>query len=275
MNRIDLRRLGGVMFVAGALVAGLFAAGAVSAKAPSAVRVTSVARGAIHMRFNLQRFQLDPKHRRLVARGNVVATYRSDGRVVAVTTQRTTLAVKQATTSCRVLHLELGELRLQLLGLIVSLTPTTDPSIVLDISANSNEALGKLFCQVLNAVQGGTTSAAATATRRLSAAVAGRYRSGVMTLDVPLRTQQTAAATTTAGTTTAAGAAVTPGQCEVLDLVLGPLNLDLLGLVVQLNQVELNVSANPVGTLGTLFCQLAGSTTTSTTATTTAGTTTG
>jgi hypothetical protein len=151
---------------------------------------------------------------------------------------------------------------------------------VLDISANSDEALGKLFCQVLQAVQGGTTGAATTATRKLSAAVAGRYRSsGVMTLDVPLRSTQSAATTTaatTTGTTTTSGSSgPAPGSCEVLDLVLGPLNLDLLGLVVQLNQVELNVSANPVGTLGTLFCQLAGGSTTSTVATTTAGTTTG
>ena len=63
------------------------------------------------MRFNLQRFQLDRTHRRLLARGNVVATYRSDGYVLATTTQRTTLAVRQTASSCRVLHLELGELR--------------------------------------------------------------------------------------------------------------------------------------------------------------------
>jgi len=50
------------------------------------------------------------------------------------------------------------------------------------------------------------------------------------------------------------------------------LHLDLLGLVVDLNTIELNISANPTGTLGTLFCHLAGSTSTS--ATTTAATTT-
>jgi hypothetical protein len=279
MDRLRLRRLGGVVFLAGLLVAGLLAAGAVSAKSTSAgAQRSSAVTGAVHVRFNLQRFQVDRVHKRLVAHGNVVATYRSGGRVLATTTKKTTLKVAQA-TSCRVLHLELGELRLQLLGLIVSLTPTTDPSIVLDISANGDEALGKLFCQVLQAVQGTTTTttSATKAARKLSSVMATRYRSsGVMSLDVPLRTNTAAATTTgttsTTTTTTAAGPA--PGQCEVLDLVLGPLNLDLLGLVVQLNQVELNVSANPVGTLGTLFCQLAGGPTTSTATTTTAGTTT-
>jgi len=55
--------------------------------------------------------------------------------------------------------------------------------------------------------------------------------------------------------------------------VLGPLNLDLLGLIVSLNKVDLDISADPGGTLGNLFCQLAGSTTTTTTTTTGAPTT--
>ena len=33
------------------------------------------------------------------------------------------------------------------------------------------------------------------------------------------------------------------GTCEILDLVLGPLRLDLLGLVVDLNQVHLTITA--------------------------------
>jgi hypothetical protein len=43
----------------------------------------------------------------------------------------------------------------------------------------------------------------------------------------------------------------------VLDLVLGPLDLDLLGLVVQLNRVHLTIVAIPGGgVLGNLFCGL-------------------
>ena len=45
--------------------------------------------------------------------------------------------------------------------------------------------------------------------------------------------------------------------CPVLSLVLGPLHLDLLGLVVDLNQVNLTITATPEGgALGDLFCSL-------------------
>jgi hypothetical protein len=46
--------------------------------------------------------------------------------------------------------------------------------------------------------------------------------------------------------------------CQVLALTLGPLDLDLLGLVVNLNEVKLNITATRGGgVLGDLFCQLA------------------
>ncbi|OBK73191.1 hypothetical protein A5650_22175 [Mycobacterium sp. 1164985.4] len=47
--------------------------------------------------------------------------------------------------------------------------------------------------------------------------------------------------------------------CDVLNLVLGPLHLELLGLIVDLNQVVLNITADPGGgLLGSLLCSLAG-----------------
>jgi hypothetical protein len=73
--------------------------------------------------------------------------------------------------------------------------------------------------------------------------------------------------TSIATTTTTSGPTIPAGQCEVLNLVLGPLHLDLLGLIVDLNKIQLHITANPVGTLGTLFCQLAGSTAAATTST--------
>ena len=50
-----------------------------------------------------------------------------------------------------------------------------------------------------------------------------------------------------------------PAGCQVLDLVLGPLNLNLLGLVVTLNQVHLNITAVPGAgnLLGNLLCAVA------------------
>jgi hypothetical protein len=49
------------------------------------------------------------------------------------------------------------------------------------------------------------------------------------------------------------------GSCRVLDLTLGPLHLDLLGLVVDLNQVHLTITAQqgPGNLLGNLLCSVA------------------
>jgi hypothetical protein len=47
--------------------------------------------------------------------------------------------------------------------------------------------------------------------------------------------------------------------CQVLDLTLGPLDLNLLGLIVHLNKVHLDIDADPAGgLLGSLLCSLAG-----------------
>jgi hypothetical protein len=48
--------------------------------------------------------------------------------------------------------------------------------------------------------------------------------------------------------------------CQILDLVLGPLHLDLLGLVVDLDQVNLDITAvpGPGNLLGNLLCAVAG-----------------
>ena len=63
---------------------------------------------------------------------------------------------------------------------------------------------------------------------------------------------------TSAASSVVTNAAGTSGGCQVLDLTLGPLNLDLLGLVVTLNQVHLNVTAQPGpgNLLGNLLCSV-------------------
>jgi hypothetical protein len=52
----------------------------------------------------------------------------------------------------------------------------------------------------------------------------------------------------------------TTATCEILDLTLGPLHLDLLGLIVDLNQVHLTITAEqgPGNLLGNLLCAIAG-----------------
>ncbi|HKR93929.1 MAG TPA: hypothetical protein VJW55_01120 [Candidatus Angelobacter sp.] len=49
------------------------------------------------------------------------------------------------------------------------------------------------------------------------------------------------------------------GSCSILSLTLGPLHLDLLGLVIDLNQVNLNITAQPGpgNLLGNLLCDVA------------------
>ena len=51
-----------------------------------------------------------------------------------------------------------------------------------------------------------------------------------------------------------------PGGCQVLDLDLGPLNLDLLGLVIDLEPVVLDITAVPGSgkLLGNLLCAVVG-----------------
>jgi hypothetical protein len=53
--------------------------------------------------------------------------------------------------------------------------------------------------------------------------------------------------------------ALATGSCTILDLTLGPLHLNLLGLVVDLNQVHLTITGQtgPGNLLGNLLCGLA------------------
>jgi hypothetical protein len=51
---------------------------------------------------------------------------------------------------------------------------------------------------------------------------------------------------------------ITDASCDILHLELGPLDLDLLGLVVHLDKVVLDIDADPTGgLLGALLCAVA------------------
>ncbi|HEU5474371.1 MAG TPA: hypothetical protein VFV67_27300 [Actinophytocola sp.] len=69
----------------------------------------------------------------------------------------------------------------------------------------------------------------------------------------------TAAPTVRLPVAVAPGDVSTQASCEILDLVLGPLDLDLLGLVVHLDTVHLNITAEsgPGNLLGNLLCAVA------------------
>ena len=73
-------------------------------------------------------------------------------------------------------------------------------------------------------------------------------------------TNTTTGAVASVARTVTMPAAVTQATCEILHLDLGPLNLDLLGLVVNLNQIVLDITAESGAgnLLGNLLCGVAG-----------------
>jgi len=85
---------------------------------------------------------------------------------------------------------------------------------------------------------------------------------GVLTATGTLSGTLTNAAGATIGTVSNLAisvAATAAGTCQILNLTLGPLDLNLLGLMVHLNQVVLNITAQsgPGNLLGNLLCAVA------------------
>ena len=88
---------------------------------------------------------------------------------------------------------------------------------------------------------------------------AGKVTAGSKKIAIPLDTAPAAGANK-ALAPKAAAAAASPLSCQVLDLVLGPLDLNLLGLKVHLDTVKLNITAvgGAGNLLGNLLCAVAG-----------------
>nr|WP_221375407.1 hypothetical protein [Actinoplanes polyasparticus] len=105
---------------------------------------------------------------------------------------------------------------------------------------------------------GGTGSFAGSFTPTRFAAPSGQLVA-VGTLTGTL-TDSTGDAVGTVSQSVSAPAAIAQATCRILDLTLGPLHLDLLGLVVDLNQVHLVINAVPGAgnLLGNLLCAIAG-----------------
>ncbi len=158
--------------------------------------------------------------------------------------------VSSAQRICPVLDLTLAPTHLALLGLIVDLS-----QVHLTITADSSGGvLGSLLCGL--AGSGRLTPQQTTAAWTKAAQKSGLVTKGV-TLSVPLSvtTSSDGTKTLTAGT----GAKSPLAICSVLDLTLGPLDLNLLGLMVHLDQVHLTITADSEGgILGSLLCSLAG-----------------
>lgn len=143
---------------------------------------------------------------------------------------------------CNVITLRLAPLDLELLGVQVQTS-----HISLDVYGRKGRVLGDLFCALSHAKV--TFPRSARVAQALNARLDGRsLRVLAASTSVP------------AGLTQAQ-----PQSCQVLKLVLGPLHLDLLGLVVDLygkthsDPVVVKINAQPSkGLLGQLLCGLAG-----------------
>ena len=130
----------------------------------------------------------------------------------------------------------------------------TDPGLSIPIQATSVDQgsfIGELVIERF-ARDGNSVVAVGTLTGTLTdenGVLTGIVRT--ISLPVTLPTVQTSQA--------AAGDVTTQAVCDILHLVLGPLHLNLLGLIVDLNEVHLDITADPAGgLLGSLLCSLAG-----------------
>lgn len=154
-----------------------------------------------------------------------------------------------ADPTCPILHLELGPIFLNLLGLVVETS-----EICLDITAHPGEGLlGDLLCAVANLLNGGTVPLAAILNGLLEQGVLGDFLGGLTDL------LNGALGVATAGNALAAA------ECNILNLAVGPLDLTLLGLQVELDDcnngpvtVDITAVPGPGNLLGNLLCGLAG-----------------
>jgi hypothetical protein len=177
----------------------------------------------------------------VVAQGTLTGKLRSGTSVSRDSAPVRFAAVAKPTGGrCNVITLRLAPLDLELLGVQV-----TTSHISLDVYALKGRVLGDLFCALSHAKV--TFPRAARVARALNQHLNGH----------PLRVL---------GASESLPASAAQAQtCQVLKLVLGPLHLDLLGLVVDLygqtkaNPVIVTINAQPSkGLLGQLLCGLAG-----------------
>jgi len=214
----------------------------------------------------------------LTSQGQMVASDVTVPVDLAATSAANPAAQAGAQATCDILHLVLGPLDLNLLGLVVHLD-----RVVLDITAQSGSGnlLGNLLCSIaglldplgslaqlldllnqlatlLNQLGLGNLTAAAPATVTGAMLVDGFSKIGDQILGngtlggQPVRTPLSLAA--------AQAGATTQATCDILHLVLGPLDLNLLGLMVHLDRVVLDITAQsgPGNLLGNLLCSVAG-----------------
>jgi hypothetical protein len=175
--------------------------------------------------------------------------------------KRVTLAVAAQAGRCHVLTLTLDDLQLDLLGLRVDLS-----EVNLRISAiprgDGSGILGRLFCALSRSTIRLRGASAASSGHELAVAHKVVRSLNTRLKHRPMRAFRASARLSAADSATTAQAVP---SCRVLNLILGPLDLNLLGLRVELYgpnrsaPVTLAITSFPgQGVLGDLFCGLSG-----------------
>jgi hypothetical protein len=193
--------------------------------------------GNVGVRFRVKKFVRVGKA--LKAVGQAVATFTDpNGQKTTVAkafTAKVGIAKRPASANsvCPILFLQIKKLSLVLLGLHVDLDQVT----LTIVAYSGGGPLGSLFCSIFH------TKVKLLHSAKTLTQVA--HRSGLATnglnFAVPVQ-----------GQTTDPNA---PALCQILDLTVGPIDLELLGLYVHLSAVHLTITADPNGgPLGKLFC---------------------
>jgi hypothetical protein len=144
-------------------------------------------------------------------------------------------------------------LRLPVLAVLAAVIATC---AIAAATATAAPATGSITAPITTATSGGALDGAFAITSFTTNTAGQLVANGTFTgtyTDATGAVQQITSAASSVVTNQA-----TSGGCQVLDLVLGPLHLDLLGLVVDLNQVHLNITAQPGpgNLLGNLLCSV-------------------
>ncbi len=228
--------------------------------------------------------------------GTITGSAIGDGVTTDIVSQifRTTATLENAGDNgkkCQILNLDLGPLNLDLLGLVVDLS-----EVELDLTAvrGPGKLLGNLLCGLTGLLDGGALDSITRQLDRINSLLGGLLENinvesplpdngtftGFLNLDsigvdqagnlvftgvlnglvtqngvvTPIVNQ----AINTPGTLTGTGGGGKGKKCGILSLDLGPLDLDVLGLQVDLSEVLLDISGEkgPGKLLGNLLCGL-------------------
>jgi hypothetical protein len=108
------------------------------------------------------------------------------------------------------------------------------------------------------AIQDNVLVAIGQLTGTVTSTTGGGVRTIVTNIAMPVANAPSAAAAEAGASCDTAAQII--GSCDILNLVLGPLHLDLLGLVIDLNQVVLEITATTGAgdLLGNLLCAITG-----------------